>query len=131
MAIVVKLDDLLHDRRMTLTELADRVGMSLANLSILKTGKARAIRFSTLEAICEALTCQPGAPLSYAPAIVCDSCSRKQSRARANDGELSPVALAWVSHLHLKNALTGVRSSKAFRNASADRMPRSRRSRST
>ncbi len=60
MAIVVKLDDLLHDRRMTLTELADRVGMTLANLSILKTGKARAIRFSTLEAICDALSCQPG-----------------------------------------------------------------------
>ena len=60
MAIAVKLDDLLHDRRMTLTELADRVGMTLANLSILKTGKARAIRFSTLEAICGALACQPG-----------------------------------------------------------------------
>ena len=60
MAIVVRLDDLLHDRRMTLTELADRVEMTLANLSILKTGKARAIRFSTLEAICEALACQPG-----------------------------------------------------------------------
>src|SRR5260221_11592595 len=60
MAIAVKLDDLLHDRRMTLTELADRIGMTLANLSILKTGKARAIRFSTLEAICDALACQPG-----------------------------------------------------------------------
>ena len=60
MPIVVKLDDLLHDRRMTLTELAERVGMTLANLSILKTGKARAIRFSTLDAICEALSCQPG-----------------------------------------------------------------------
>ena len=60
MAISVKLDDLLHDRRMTLTELAERVDMTLANLSILKTGKARAIRFSTLEAICDALTCQPG-----------------------------------------------------------------------
>jgi putative transcriptional regulator len=60
MAIAVKLDDLLHDRRMTLTELADRIGMTLANLSILKTGKARAIRFSTLDAICEALSCQPG-----------------------------------------------------------------------
>jgi putative transcriptional regulator len=59
-AIAVKLDDLLHDRRMTLTELADRIGMTLANLSILKTGKARAIRFSTLEAICAALACQPG-----------------------------------------------------------------------
>ena len=55
MAIAVKLDDLLHDRRMTLTELADRIGMTLANLSILKTGKARAIRFSTLDAICTAL----------------------------------------------------------------------------
>jgi len=60
MAIAVKLDDLLHDRRMTLTELADRVGLTLANLSILKTGKARAIRFSTLDAICQALACQPG-----------------------------------------------------------------------
>ena len=68
MAIAVKLDDLLHDRRMTLTELADRIGMALANLSILKTGKARAIRFSTLEAICEALTCQPGDLLRFTPA---------------------------------------------------------------
>ena len=65
MAITVKLDDLLHDRRMTLTELADRVGMTLANLSILKTGKARAIRFSTLEAICDALSCQPGDLLRF------------------------------------------------------------------
>ena len=65
MSIVVKLDDLLHDRRMTLTELADRVGMTLANLSILKTGKARAIRFSTLAAICEALGCQPGELLEF------------------------------------------------------------------
>ena len=65
MAIAVKLDDLLHDRRMTLTELADRVGMTLANLSILKTGKARAIRFSTLDAICEALACQPGDILKF------------------------------------------------------------------
>ena len=68
MGIAVKLDDLLHDRRMTLTELADRIGMALANLSILKTGKARAIRFSTLEAICEALTCQPGDLLRFTPA---------------------------------------------------------------
>ena len=65
MAIAVKLDDLLHDRRMTLTELADRIGMALANLSILKTGKARAIRFSTLDAICEALSCQPGDILRF------------------------------------------------------------------
>jgi len=67
MAIAVKLDDLLHDRRMTLTELADRIGMTLANLSILKTGKARAIRFSTLDAICKALACQPGDILRFEP----------------------------------------------------------------
>src|SRR6187455_1678929 len=67
MPIVVKLDDMLHDRRMTLTDLADKVGMTLANLSILKTGKARAIRFSTLDAICEALTCQPGDILRFEP----------------------------------------------------------------
>ena len=67
MAIAVKLDDILHDRRMTLTELADRIGMALANLSILKTGKARAIRFSTLDAICEALACQPGDILQFEP----------------------------------------------------------------
>jgi putative transcriptional regulator len=64
--IIVRLDDLLHDRRMTLTDLADRIGITLANLSILKTGKARAIRFSTLEAICAALGCQPGDLLEYA-----------------------------------------------------------------
>lgn len=60
MAIIVKLDDLLHSRRMTLTELSEKVGVTIANLSILKTGKARAVRFSTLEAICAALECQPG-----------------------------------------------------------------------
>ena len=63
--IMVKLDDLLHESRMTLTELAERVGMTLANLSILKTGKAKAIRFSTLEAICRELECQPGDLLRY------------------------------------------------------------------
>ena len=67
MAIAVKLDDLLHDRRMTLTELAERVGLSIVNLSILKTGKARAIRFSTLEAICTVLSCQPGDLLRFDP----------------------------------------------------------------
>jgi len=65
MSIVVKLDDMLHDRRMTLTDLAEKVGMTLANLSILKTGKARAIRFSTLDAICDALACQPGDILRF------------------------------------------------------------------
>ena len=67
MAIHVKLDDLLHDRRMTLTELAERVGITIVNLSILKTGKARAIRFSTLETICSALTCQPADILEFLP----------------------------------------------------------------
>jgi putative transcriptional regulator len=65
MAILVKLDDLLHDRRMTLTELAERIDITLANLSILKTGKARAMRFSTLGAICEVLACQPGDLLEF------------------------------------------------------------------
>ncbi|MBY0283310.1 MAG: helix-turn-helix transcriptional regulator [Sphingomonas sp.] len=60
MVIRVTLDAMLHQRRMTLTELAEKVDITLANLSILKTGKARAIRFSTLEAICLALDCQPG-----------------------------------------------------------------------
>lgn len=63
--IMVKLDDLLYARRMTLTELAERVGLTLANLSILKTGKAKAIRFSTLAAICRELGCQPGDLLAY------------------------------------------------------------------
>ena len=67
MPVTVKLDELLHARRMTLTELADRVGLTLANLSILKTGKAKAIRFSTLEAICRELECQPGDLLGYEP----------------------------------------------------------------
>ena len=67
MAIRVRLDDVLHDRRMTLTELAERIGITLANLSILKTSKARAIRFSTLEAICRALGCQPGDLLEFVP----------------------------------------------------------------
>ena len=63
--IVIKLDDLLHQRRMTLTDLAQRVDITLANLSILKTGKAKAIRFSTLAAICRELECQPGDLLGY------------------------------------------------------------------
>ena len=67
MAIIVKLDDRLHDKRMTLTELAERVGITLANLSILKTGKAKAIRFSTLHTLCRELDCQPGDLLGYVP----------------------------------------------------------------
>lgn len=65
MGVVVKLDELLHARRMTLTDLATRVDITLANLSILKTGKAKAIRFSTLEAICRELQCQPGDLLQF------------------------------------------------------------------
>jgi putative transcriptional regulator len=65
MEIIVKLDDMLYARRMTLTELAEKVDITLANLSILKTGKAKAVRFSTLAAICEALGCQPGDILAY------------------------------------------------------------------
>jgi putative transcriptional regulator len=67
MPIRVKLDHLLLDRRLTLTELADRVDLTLANLSILKTNKARAIRFSTLEALCRELQCQPGDLLEWTP----------------------------------------------------------------
>ena len=64
-AIAVRLDELLQDRGMTLTELSERIGLTLANLSILKTGKAKAIRFSTLEAVCRELDCQPGDLLTY------------------------------------------------------------------
>ena len=67
MAIRVKLDEMLYQRRMSLTELADRIGLALPNLSILKTGKAKAIRFSTLDAICTALECQPGDILEHDP----------------------------------------------------------------
>lgn len=73
MPIMVKLDDVLYARRMTLTELSERIGITLANLSILKTGKARAVRFSTLEAICEALECQPGDLLEFSSPAQADS----------------------------------------------------------
>ncbi|MFM5885022.1 MAG: helix-turn-helix domain-containing protein [Novosphingobium sp.] len=66
MPVMVHLDELLAVRGMTLTQLSERVDITLANLSILKTGKARAIRFSTLEAICQVLECQPGDLLGYA-----------------------------------------------------------------
>ena len=65
MPVRIDLDERLRERGMTLTELADRVGITLANLSILKTGKARAIRFTTLEALCRELGCQPGDLISY------------------------------------------------------------------
>jgi len=67
MAIRVQLDRILAERRMSLTELADRVGVTVANLSILKTGKARAVRFSTLDALCRELDCQPGDLLAHEP----------------------------------------------------------------
>ena len=67
MAIVVTLDEMLHARRMTLTELSAHVGITLANLSILKTGKAMGLRVETLAAICAALDCQPGDLLRYVP----------------------------------------------------------------
>ena len=65
MAIRVKLDHLMLDRRVTLTQLADRIGITIANLSVLKTNKAKAIRFSTLEALCRELNCQPGDLLEW------------------------------------------------------------------
>ncbi|PKD43210.1 helix-turn-helix domain-containing protein [Rhodohalobacter barkolensis] len=65
MAIIVNLDVMLAKRKMSLTELSEKVDITMSNLSILKTGKARAIRFSTLQAICEALECQPGDILEY------------------------------------------------------------------
>ena len=67
MPVAVHLDDVLAQRRMSLTDLSQAVDITLANLSILKTGKAKAIRFSTLEAICAVLNCQPGAILSFEP----------------------------------------------------------------
>lgn len=65
MAIIVNLDVMMAKRKMSLNELSERVGVSLSNLSILKTGKAKAVRFSTLEAICEVLECQPGDILEF------------------------------------------------------------------
>ena len=67
MAIIVNLDVMMARRKMSLTELSERVGITMANLSILKTGKAKAIRFETLEAICSVLNCQPGDILEYIP----------------------------------------------------------------
>ena len=67
MPIIVNLDRVMLERKMSLTELSERVGITLANLSILKTGKAKAVRFTTLAAICEVLECQPGEVLEYVP----------------------------------------------------------------
>ena len=73
MAIIVNLDVMLAKRKMRLTELSEKVGVTMANLSILKTGKARAVRFSTLDAICKALNCQPGDILEYRDEEECAS----------------------------------------------------------
>ncbi|NLD87786.1 MAG: helix-turn-helix transcriptional regulator [Clostridiales bacterium] len=67
MAIVINIDVMLAKRKMSVTELSERVGITLANMSILKNGKAKAVRFQTLEKICEALNCQPGDILEYVP----------------------------------------------------------------
>lgn len=81
MSIKLNLDRLLLDRRLTLTELADRVGITLANLSILKTNKARAIRFSTLDALCRELKCQPADLLEF----VDDGAAAKTAGAEPSD----------------------------------------------
>ena len=67
MAIIINIDVMLAKRKMSVTELADKVGITMANISVLKNGKAKAIRLSTLEAICKALQCQPGDILEYSP----------------------------------------------------------------
>ncbi len=67
MAIIINIDVMLAKRKMSVTELTEKVGITMANLSILKNGKAKAVRFSTLEAICKALDCQPGDILEYKP----------------------------------------------------------------
>ena len=67
MAIIINIDVMLAKRKMSVTELAEKVGITIANISILKNGKAKAIRLSTLEAICKALECQPGDILQYSP----------------------------------------------------------------
>jgi putative transcriptional regulator len=85
MAIFVTLDEVLHDRRMTLTELSGKVGITLANLSILKTGKARGLRFATLEAICAALDCQPGDLLRFRREV------QEDESAGAGPGEREPL----------------------------------------
>jgi putative transcriptional regulator len=84
MAINVKLDEVLYARRMSLTELSEKIGITLANLSILKTGKARAVRFSTLDAICAALSCQPGDILEFREG--------SESDGNENDTESEPTA---------------------------------------
>lgn len=82
MPIIVRLDRVMVEQKVTLTELAERVGITMANLSILKTGKARAVRFSTLDAICRELKCQPGDILEYVPGSVEQAKDMEQARDR-------------------------------------------------
>lgn len=86
MPIIVKLDRILLERKMTLTELAERVGITLANISILKTNKARAVRFSTLAAICRELDCQPSDLLEYVPGASIESRESVESGRSAEAG---------------------------------------------
>ena len=104
MPIMVKLDDVLYARRMTLTELSERIGITLANLSILKTGKARAVRFSTLEAICEALECQPGDLLEF------DSARQPTKRRRGQPAPTSKPTLRTTE----KKGITHARHFESF-----------------
>jgi putative transcriptional regulator len=88
MPIIVNLDDVLYKRRMTLTELSETIGITLANLSVLKTGKARAIRFSTLDALCAALHCQPADLLEFAPSSLDTPVEAGGARDRENEPAL-------------------------------------------
>jgi putative transcriptional regulator len=81
MAIIVRLDRVLADRKMGVSELSEKIGITLANISNLKTGKVRAIRFSTLEAICAALSCQPGDILEFDPAAEAESAAEAEAGA--------------------------------------------------
>ena len=87
MAINVKLEDMLYARRMSLTELSEKIGITLANLSVFKTGKARAIRFSTLDAICDALQCQPGDLLEFRESDERESDERESDESDRNENE--------------------------------------------
>ena len=93
MPIVVRLDRLLYERELSLTELSNRIGLTVANLSILKTGKARAIRFSTLEALCRELQCQPGDLLEHVDTEhpqSADTGARRDPPAVQVDADLEP-----------------------------------------
>ena len=102
MAIRVKLDRLLLDRRLALTELADRVGITIANLSVLKTNKARAIRFSTLEALCRELQCQPGEILEWTPKTDISRLTIEQSVVGGRESGVTVVSLSRQSQSRVR-----------------------------